>query len=85
MRSACVKCGCLEDGIWLFVVPSNRTRSSGPKLMHRKANLNMRKNFFTVQVTMYWNREVLEASSLEIFQSRLNTILVHVFWGFPAG
>lgn len=54
--------------------------------MHRKANLNMRKNF-TMQVTMYWSRlarEIVEAPSLEILQNHLNTVLVHVLWDDPA-
>lgn len=39
-------------------MPSNRARSNGQELLHRKANLNVRKNF-TVQVPVY--REVVEA------------------------
>ncbi|KAJ7420703.1 hypothetical protein WISP_47397 [Willisornis vidua] len=38
------------------VVPSNRTRGNGQKPMHMTLHLNMRKNFFIVQVAEYWNR-----------------------------
>ena len=37
----------------MSVVPRVRTRGN---LEHRKFHLTMRKNFFTVRVTEYWNR-----------------------------
>ena len=38
------------------VVCSNRTRSNGLKLVHRKFNTNMWKNFFMVRMMEHWNR-----------------------------
>jgi len=60
------------------VVPSNRTRSNGHKLKHKKFHLNTRKNFFTLRVMEHWNRlprEVVEFPSLEIFKTRLDKVL----------
>ncbi|KGL84279.1 hypothetical protein N309_11622, partial [Tinamus guttatus] len=51
---------------------------NGCKLKHRKFNLHVRKNFFTVRVTEHWNRlprEVVEFPSLEIFKTLLDAIL----------
>ncbi|KFQ89815.1 hypothetical protein N337_07849, partial [Phoenicopterus ruber ruber] len=51
---------------------------NGHKLEHRKFNLNMRKNFFTVRVTEPWHRlprEGGESPSLERFKPCLDAAL----------
>ena len=60
------------------LVPSDRVRGNGHRLKHKRLHLNIRKRFFTVRVTKHWHRlprDVAESSSLEIFKSRLDTVL----------
>ena len=62
-------------------MPSNRIKAKGHKLKHGRLRLNMRRHFFSVRVTEYWNRltrEVVESSSLKIFKTHLNAILHNV-------
>ena len=74
-----LKGGCQKDGARLFsVVPSDRTRGNGHKLKHRKFQLNMTKNFFTLRVMEHWNRlprGVVESPSLEILKTCLDKVL----------
>jgi len=45
--------------------------------------MNRRKNFFTLRVTEHWNRlprEAVESPSLEIFKTRLDTVLCSLLW-----
>jgi len=70
------------DEAWLFsVVCSNRTRSQGLKLVHRKFRTNMQKNFFMVRVTEHRNRlqrEVVQSPSVEIFKTYLDAYLCDI-------
>ena len=64
---------------FFFVVCSNRTRSNGLKLGHRK--FHMQKNLYTVRVMEHWNRlprEVVESPSLEIFKTWQDAYLCHL-------
>ncbi len=64
----------MNEATFFSVVHSDRTRSDGLKLEHRKFHTNKWKNFFTVKVTEHWNRlsqEVVESPSMEIFKTHL--------------
>jgi len=64
------------------VVPSDRTRGNGHKMKHRKFQLNMWKNFFTLRVMEHWNwlpKEVVDSPSLEIFKTHLDKVLCSLF------
>ena len=61
-----------------LVVCSNRSKSNGLKLEHRKFGTNIWKNFVMVRVTEHWNglpREVVESPTMEIFKTHLDTYL----------
>ena len=67
----------------MLVKRGDRTRGNGHKLKQRKFQLNTRKNFFPLRVTEPWHRlpkEAVESPSLEIFQTRLDTILCSLLW-----
>ncbi|KAF4794142.1 hypothetical protein TURU_104854 [Turdus rufiventris] len=82
-----LKGGLQENGSrFCSVVPCNRTRGNGQKLMHRKFHLNTR-NFLTVQMTEHrkrFPREVVESPSLVICKKYLVAILCQVLWGDSA-
>ena len=68
----------MDEARLFLVVCSDRTRSNGLKLEHRKLCTDMWKNFFTVRVTEHWNRlprEVGESPSMEIYKTQLNADL----------
>lgn len=66
-----------------LVVPSDRTRSNGHKIKHKKLHLNMRKNFFSLRVADNWNRlprKGVKSPSLETIQIPLDEFLCHLLW-----
>ena len=69
----------MDEASIFLVVCSDRTRSNGLRLEHRKFHTNMRKNFFTVRVMQeHWKRlprEVVESSSKKILKICLDSYL----------
>lgn len=62
----------VDEARLFSVMCSNRTRSNGQKLQHKKFHTNVMKNFWTVKVSERWNtltRKATESSSMEIFYS----------------
>ncbi|RMC15578.1 hypothetical protein DUI87_07779 [Hirundo rustica rustica] len=61
---------CQEGGSRLFAVAaSERTRSYGYKLKHKKFHLNMRKNFSALRVAEHWNRLFRELDVWKAFDA----------------
>ena len=74
-----------KDGEGLFIREcSNRTRGNSFKLKEGRFRLDIRKKLFTVRVTRHRNRfprEVVDATSLEVFKTRLDGALSNlVYW-----
>ena len=65
-------------------VCSDRTRSNGLKLKHKKFHRNMQKYFFKIRVMEQWNRlprEIMESPSMETFKTHLDAYLCDLLQG----
>ena len=65
-----------QKGQRLFTrVDSDRTRGNGFKQREGRVRLDIRRKFFTQSVMKHWNKEVVDAPSLEAFKARLDVAL----------
>jgi len=73
-----------KDGENIFSRAScSRRKSNGFKLRVGRFRLDLRKKFFTMRVVKHWHRvprEVVEAPSLDTFQSGLDGALSNLVW-----
>ena len=68
-------------------VDSDRIRGNGFKLGQGRFSLDIRRKFFTQRVVTRWNRlpkEVVDASSLKAFSTRLDVALGSLVWWLVA-
>ena len=69
----------------ISVVCSDRTRSNGLKLDHRKFHTNIWRNFFMVRVMEHWNRlprEVVQSPFYRDIQDLPRCLPVQPFVGY---
>ena len=62
---------------------SDKTRANGFKLKEGRLRLDIRKKFFTLRVVKHWHRlprVVVDAPSLEVFETRLDGALSSLVW-----